>query len=78
MFRIYMHALRFARIQRKTKCVLPSTHQPQKDRRMFPISIHDHKNTQPRVFKPPHTETLCHRSPKTLPSTMDPTRNDRV
>lgn len=78
MFRIYMHALRFTRLQRKTKCVLQTTHQSRADRRVFQIPLHKHKNTQPCLFQPSHTETLCHRAPKTLPFTVVSTKNDRV
>lgn len=78
MFRIYMHALRFTHIQRKTKCILQTTHHKPTDRPVLPLPTHSRSRSQPLVFKPPHTTTLFPRAPKTLHSTVDDTRKHRA
>lgn len=77
MFRIYMHALRFTRLQTQiTK--LQTTHHKPTDRPVLPLPTHSRSRTQPLVFKPSHSTTLFAGTPKTLPASLVSTRKYRI
>ena len=77
MFRIYMHALRFTRLQTQITKLQTTQHKPT-DRPVLPIPTHTRSGTKPLVFKPSHSKTLFPRAPKTLPTSMVTTRKYRI
>ena len=77
MFRVYMHALRFTRMQSKV-LKLQTTQHTREDRTVLQVPTHTRTGTQPLLFKPTHSKTLLGRTPKPLRPPVAPTRNKRV
>lgn len=77
MFRIYLHALRFTRLQSQVHRLQKTDHTPT-DKPVLPNPTHMLSGTQPLVFKPPHSETLLGRPPEPICPPVAHTRDKRV
>ena len=77
MFRLYMHALRFTRLQRQTNRLPKANHAP-KNSRVLLLPTHPRTSTAPLVFQPPHTTPLRTSTPQPVRAAVDPTRKQRV
>ena len=77
MFRFYMHALRFTRLQSQVHR-LQKTQPTRTDRPVLPIPTHLRSGTQPLIFKPPHSKTLLGRPPEPLHPPVAHTRDERI
>lgn len=78
MFRFYVHALRFAHLQRQTRSIIPKTNNTPKDKPVLPIPTHMRASAHSLLFQPPRTKTLLHRASKPVPSSVGHTRKTGV
>lgn len=78
MFRFYVHALRFAHLQRQTRSIVPKTDNTPKNKPMLLLPTHMRASAHPLLFQSPRAKTLCDRSPQPVRTPVGHTRDKRL